>query len=149
MEQIVLHFYFYQLILKKYVIMSYRILVKLTKDIATNSPYILFMTKEESDLSPISEIEIRKKLKSLPRGWEYENSSIIKEFTFPSFNAGLDLVNQLAPFCNKIDHHPDICIYYKKIRFSLKRYSIGGKVTERDFVVAKKIEELYEKSEKS
>lgn len=104
------------------------------------------MKKETaSDLQPLSEDEIDISLKGLP-GWNLNQDKISKTFEFPSFSAGLELVNRLAPFCNEIDHHPDIHIYYKKITFDLSRFSIGGKVTERDFTVARKIEELFRNS---
>ena len=98
----------------------------------------------ENDLEPLSKEEIQEKLKVLP-GWIYKNNKISKQFEFASFMEGLKLVNDLAPFCERIDHHPDICIYYRKIRFELTRFSIDGKVTERDFVVAREIERIYKK----
>lgn len=100
------------------------------------------------NLRPLSEKEIKAKLKNFP-GWQYAKNKIAKTFEFVSFSDGLKLVNKLAPFCNKIDHHPDICIYYKKINFALTRYSIGGKVTNRDFKVASKIEELFRQYQES
>lgn len=98
--------------------------------------------KEEFDLVPLSEETIKEKLSEFP-GWEYKENKISKTFEFSSFDDGLTLIIKLAPFCNKIDHHPDIHIMYKKIRFDLQRFSAGGKVVERDFTVAERIEELY------
>lgn len=96
----------------------------------------------DEDLRILNSDEIAQKLKDFP-GWEYHDDKISKEFTFGSFNEAVDLVVKLAPFCNKIDHHPDIHIYYKKIVFDLTRFSVGGKVTPRDFTVASEIERLY------
>lgn len=100
------------------------------------------MKEAAKDLQPLSESEITKKLNSFP-GWEYGDDRIKKEFVFDSFTQGVKLVYDLAPFCDKIDHHPDVHIYYKKIIFELTRFSIGGKVTLRDFTVAQEIERLY------
>ncbi|MFA6254188.1 MAG: 4a-hydroxytetrahydrobiopterin dehydratase [Candidatus Paceibacterota bacterium] len=96
----------------------------------------------EDDLRALGEEEIEKRLKSLP-GWAFAEDKIRKEFKFSAFKKGIELVDKLAPFCDKIDHHPDIHIYYKKIVFELQRFSAGGKVTPRDFVVAQEIERLY------
>ena len=41
------------------------------------------------------------------------------------------------------DHHADVHIFYNGIRFGLSRYDAGGKVTDRDVEVAKKIEHEY------
>ncbi|AKM82364.1 TPA: 4a-hydroxytetrahydrobiopterin dehydratase [Candidatus Berkelbacteria bacterium] len=98
--------------------------------------------ENDLDLQPLSQAEIYERLINLP-GWKYSGNKITKTFEFKSFSDGLELVNSLAPFCNEIDHHPDIIIKYKKITFELSRFSIGSKVTERDFTVAKKIEKLY------
>ena len=92
----------------------------------------------------LSPKEIKEKLKDFP-GWIYKKNKISKEFILPSFNDVIKLINLLAPYCNRIDHHPDIHIFYNKVLFELQRFDIGGKVTSRDFLVAEKIEELYQK----
>jgi 4a-hydroxytetrahydrobiopterin dehydratase len=86
--------------------------------------------------------EINKKLKEFP-GWVYEENKIKKEFSFDNFTAVTKLVCELAPFCDEIDHHPDVKLTYRKALFELQRFDAGGKVTDRDFVVAQKIDELY------
>ncbi len=96
----------------------------------------------------LSEAEIEEKIKELPSGWKYKDNSISKEFIFDSISQGVVLLDKLIPFCDKIDHHPDIHIYYKKFIFELTRYSVGDKVTERDFLVAKEIERLYSQRSK-
>jgi len=96
----------------------------------------------DEDLRLLSKEEIEGKLKEFP-GWDYHDDKISKQFEFKSFNDAVEFINKLAPFCNRIDHHPDIHIYYKKILFDLQRFSVGGKVTNRDFTVAKEIERLY------
>lgn len=96
-----------------------------------------------SDLMPLPEAEVREKLKALLSGWEYKNNRIVKTFEFGAIMDGIKLLDKLIPYCNSIDHHPDIHIYFKKFIFELTRWDAGEKVTARDFVVAKKIEELY------
>jgi 4a-hydroxytetrahydrobiopterin dehydratase len=102
------------------------------------------MVVEEKDLTPLSETEIVSRLESLP-GWKYESNKIIKGFEFASFTEAVQFVNGLVGFCNFLDHHPDITISYKKVRFELTRFSVGGKVTARDFTVAQKIEDDFQK----
>lgn len=91
----------------------------------------------------LAELEIQERLKKLPAGWQYQNNKIAKSFVFDSILQGIQMLNVLIPFCDEIDHHPDIHIYYKKFVFELSRFSVGGKVTDRDFIVAGKIEELF------
>ena len=96
----------------------------------------------DQDLIVLSNEEIKVRLKNFI-GWNYSSNKISKEFIFKEFREGVNFIVKLAPFCDSIDHHPDIHIFYKKILFELQRFSVGGKVTERDFKVASKIEELY------
>jgi 4a-hydroxytetrahydrobiopterin dehydratase len=96
----------------------------------------------DDDLRTFSEPEIVEKLTNFP-GWRYHDDKISKEFQFDSFSDVVEFINKLAPFCDKIDHHPDIHIYYKKVIFDLQRFSVGGKITPRDFTVASEIERLF------
>lgn len=96
----------------------------------------------DEDLVPLKEEEIKNKLEEVP-GWTQNGNKIAKEFVFKDFTQAVEFVNQLVPFCNRIDHHPDICIYYNKIVFALTRFSVGEKITQRDFTVAQEIERLY------
>ncbi len=98
-----------------------------------------------SNITILTEDEIKKGLKDLP-GWEYRENKISKEFKFADFMGSLDFINKLAPFCEKIDHHPDVHIFYSKVLFELQRFDVGGKVTDKDFLVAKEIERLFNSS---
>lgn len=90
----------------------------------------------------LTENEIKEELKYL-EGWEYKDNKIVKEFKFNDFMDSLNFINQLAPFCENLDHHPDTHIFYSKVLFELQRFDIGGKVTNKDFMVAREIEKLY------
>ncbi len=94
------------------------------------------------EVSILTEEEIQDQLKSFS-GWKYKDSKISKEFQFKDFMGSLHFINSLAPFCEKIDHHPDVHIFYSKVLFELQRFDVGGKVTNKDFLVAGEIERLY------
>lgn len=91
-----------------------------------------------------SSAEITKKLKDLP-GWKFAKNKIFKEFAFADFMDSLRFVVKLAPFFEKNDHHPDVHIFYSKVLFELQRFDVGGKVTDKDFLIAHKIEDTYNK----
>ncbi len=86
--------------------------------------------------------EIVARLKNLP-GWKFKDDKISKQFEFKDFMGSLDSIHQLAPFCEAPDHHPDAHTFYSKVLFELQRFDIGGKVTDKDFLVAEEIEKLY------
>jgi 4a-hydroxytetrahydrobiopterin dehydratase len=96
----------------------------------------------EDNKLAISEEEIKEKLQDFP-GWRLEGNKIVKEFKLNSFVAVLNLINSLAPFFEKNDHHPDMHISYKNITFELTRYDIGGRVTQNDFIAAREIEDKF------
>lgn len=90
----------------------------------------------------LTESEIAQQIKELP-GWVYKDNKISKECKFTDFMGSVNFINALAPFCESIDHHPDIHIFYNKVLFELQRFDVGGKVTDKDFMVAHQIEKLY------
>lgn len=96
----------------------------------------------ESDAKVLSPDEVARRLKVL-EGWKYQQDTLSKELVFGNFSEAVEFVEKIAPFCNKIDHHPDIHIYYKRVLFELSTHSAGGKVTPLDFQVATEIERLY------
>lgn len=91
-------------------------------------------------MTALTNQQILEQLKSL-RNWIYVNNSISKEFEFKDFVEAMSFVNSVALEAEKMDHHPDILIYgWNKVKINLSTHSAGG-VTEKDFQLAKKIEE--------
>jgi 4a-hydroxytetrahydrobiopterin dehydratase len=97
----------------------------------------------EENIKILTDEEIQERMKDFP-GWLYFNDKISKEFKFKEFLDAVDFINKIAPQCEKINHHPDIHIFYNRILFELQRFDVGGKVTDKDFLVAGEIERLYE-----
>lgn len=91
---------------------------------------------------PLSESEIETVLQRLP-GWAQDGRRISKEFEFKDFIDSLSFLNRLVPFFELNDHHPDVHIFYNRVKFELSRYDLGGKITDRDVAVAKRIEHEY------
>ena len=81
----------------------------------------------------------------MPRlaGWKLVKNKLSRTFEFQDFVQSLSFVNSLVAYFEKIDHHPDVRIAYSEVTFELTRYDLGGKVTDRDVEVAKKISSLY------
>ncbi|HKL31109.1 MAG TPA: 4a-hydroxytetrahydrobiopterin dehydratase [Tangfeifania sp.] len=74
--------------------------------------------------------------------WKEENNKLVKEFELDDFTATADFVNKIVPLANKADHHPDVLIHsYKKVKVMLTTHD-KGKVTEKDYDLAKKIDAI-------
>jgi 4a-hydroxytetrahydrobiopterin dehydratase len=75
--------------------------------------------------------------------WKVENEKLVKEFDLGNFVKAVDFVNKITPLAENSDHHPDVLIHsYKKVRIELTTHS-EGKITEKDYDMAKKIDLLF------
>jgi 4a-hydroxytetrahydrobiopterin dehydratase len=83
--------------------------------------------------------------KIMPRlaGWKLANNKLVRTLEFQDFVASLAFINSLVAYFETMDHHPDVKIAYGEVTFELTRYDSGGKVTDRDVEVAKKISSTY------
>lgn len=88
----------------------------------------------------LSGVNIEAKLKSLP-GWMLDGSEIKKSYKFKDFITAMAFVNKVAGLAESMDHHPDILIKYNKVTLTLSTHSAGG-LTEKDFELAREIEEM-------
>jgi 4a-hydroxytetrahydrobiopterin dehydratase len=81
----------------------------------------------------------------MPRlaGWRLARNKLSRTFEFRDFVASLSFINSLVAYFETMDHHPDVYIAYSEVTFELTRYDLGGRVTDRDVEVAKKISSLY------
>ncbi|QXJ26261.1 4a-hydroxytetrahydrobiopterin dehydratase [Actinomadura graeca] len=88
----------------------------------------------------LDDTAVAERLRALP-GWAREGGEIRRQVTAPSFLAGIDLVAAVARAAEDADHHPDIDIRWRTVRFALTTHSAGG-LTGRDFDLAGRIDEL-------
>jgi len=90
-------------------------------------------------LKPDQIIEYQKELKS---EWEVIDQKKIRQtYSFKDFKLALDFANKVGDIAEDEQHHPDIHVYYGKVVIDLATHAIGG-LSENDFIVAAKIEDL-------
>ena len=87
-----------------------------------------------ADLIPFAE--------QLPDWKIIEEHHIAKSFPFPDFKAGLDFVNRVGAVAEAEGHHPDLCLAWGKVDVQIYTHKIRG-LTESDFVMAAKIDQVY------
>ena len=83
-------------------------------------------------MAKLSETEIAERLQKLRNGWTLQGDEIQKKYTFKDFMDAIAFVNRLAPEAEKVDHHPDILINYKRVTLTYSTHSEGG-LTGKDF----------------
>lgn len=88
-----------------------------------------------------SEEDIKFELGKL-NNWSRKGESIQRELTVSNFAAAVGVVNSIAVLSEAMDHHPDLLIYgWNKLRVTISTFDQGG-LTELDFKLAQKIDDL-------
>jgi 4a-hydroxytetrahydrobiopterin dehydratase len=88
----------------------------------------------------LDDTAIEEGLARLP-GWERRGNEIVKTFARADFAQAVMFVNQVAAAAEAAGHHPDIDIRWNKVTLALSNHGEGG-LTERDFQLAARIQEL-------
>lgn len=88
----------------------------------------------------LSKNDIEKNLLEV-RSWSADSQvkEIFKEYTFKNFKEAISFVNTVAAIAEEEGHHPDISIWYNRVRLSLTTHAVSG-LTENDFIIAAKID---------
>jgi 4a-hydroxytetrahydrobiopterin dehydratase len=73
--------------------------------------------------------------------WSGDEAGIERTVTAPSFLDAVRLVDDVADAAEAADHHPDIDIRWRSVRFALSTHSAGG-VTAQDLDLAQTIDRL-------
>lgn len=96
----------------------------------------------EGGTPPFTAEEIQTYLPQLKRQWIVIDGKKIKnEFTFKDFKEAMGFINKIAEIAEAEGHHPDMYIFYNHVSIELWTHAVGG-LSENDFIMAAKIEEL-------
>jgi 4a-hydroxytetrahydrobiopterin dehydratase len=96
----------------------------------------------ESKVPPYTRAEIDAHLPMLKLPWEViEEKKLSHTFQFKDFQEAMAFINRIAEVAENEGHHPDMYIFYSRVRIELWTHFIGG-LHENDFIMAAKIEKL-------
>lgn len=96
----------------------------------------------EGDVEPLKGDQLGQYLNKLDTKWEVLDEKKIKsKFEFKDFNEAIKFVNKVAEIAEQEQHHPDLHIYYNKVKIVLWTHSIGG-LSVNDFILAAKINKI-------
>jgi len=77
-------------------------------------------------------------------GWNVvEGHHLTRSYAFPDFRTALEFVNRIGATAEEEGHHPDLCLSWGKVDVKTWTHKIDG-LTESDFVLAAKIDRLYQ-----
>ncbi|MEK7178944.1 MAG: 4a-hydroxytetrahydrobiopterin dehydratase, partial [Patescibacteria group bacterium] len=81
----------------------------------------------EGATPPLSESAIALYVGQLKTVWDViEGKKISKVFSFKDFLEAMRFVNRVADSAEKEGHHPDIHIFYNKVKIEISTHAIGG-----------------------
>lgn len=90
---------------------------------------------------PLAPTEINEVLAALP-GWTFENNALTRAFKFGGFREAISFMVRISFEAEAMDHHPDWTNVYNRVVIRLNTHDAGGKVTEKDVALAKKIQAI-------
>ena len=88
-----------------------------------------------------SEEDIKARLREELPHWYYENGWIRRKYKTHSWKGTLMVVNTVGHLSEAAFHHPDLAVSYAFVIVKLMNHAAKG-VTNKDFELAKKIEEV-------
>jgi 4a-hydroxytetrahydrobiopterin dehydratase len=97
----------------------------------------------EGGVEPATLDEARRQLTRL-KGWQltHDGQRIRKDWTVKNFMAAIRFFNRVAELAEAEGHHPDLHLEgYRKLGIEIWTHAIGG-LSENDFILAAKIDEL-------
>lgn len=90
----------------------------------------------------LAEEERRAYLDDLDAGWRVvDGHHLEKAFEFEDWTAAVDFVDRVASLADAEGHHPDLHLSWGRVGVEIWTHAVDG-LTENDFILAAKIEEL-------
>jgi len=94
----------------------------------------------EQKLKVYSEAEAQARLDAELPNWYLENGWIRRYYKTDGWQTTMQLVNTVGFLAEAAAHHPDLTVSWAKLWVKLQTHDHGG-ITDKDFELAKKIEE--------
>ena len=92
-------------------------------------------------VEPLSQEEIAARLPQLP-GWSLADDHLTRVYHLTSHSAATAMVVHIAQVQDELDHHSDLTLGYNTITLTVNTHSVGGAVTDLDFTLARRVEDL-------
>lgn len=75
--------------------------------------------------------------------WQETNNQLKRSFKFKNFIDAFAFMTKVAFAAEKLNHHPNWSNVYNQVDIVLTTHDAGNTVTEKDWQLAKKIDEIY------
>jgi 4a-hydroxytetrahydrobiopterin dehydratase len=74
--------------------------------------------------------------------WTETDNKLYKKYEFADFSEAFAFMTRVAIEAEKIDHHPTWSNVYNKVEIWLNTHSAGNVVTDKDHLLAERIDAL-------
>ncbi|MGW7354619.1 4a-hydroxytetrahydrobiopterin dehydratase [Streptomyces sp. NPDC054784] len=90
---------------------------------------------------PLTPEQTEQALAELP-GWRAADGRLVREYAFGGHLPAAAMVVHVAAIQEELNHHSDLALSYATLGVSVNTHSVGGRVTELDVALARRIEEI-------
>ncbi|MFO0628478.1 MAG: 4a-hydroxytetrahydrobiopterin dehydratase [Polyangiales bacterium] len=88
----------------------------------------------------LSDDVVRHALETLPR-WSGDGRAIAATFGFDTYEAGVAFAIQIALLAQRMDHHPELIIGWRRVTVTYTTHDAGG-VTARDLAAVNAVDAI-------
>ena len=74
--------------------------------------------------------------------WKEKENHLERAFVFEDFVAAFGFMSRAALICERMNHHPTWTNTYNKVEVRLTTHDAGNRVTKKDRLLAKAMDEL-------
>ncbi|MBT2364394.1 MULTISPECIES: 4a-hydroxytetrahydrobiopterin dehydratase [unclassified Streptomyces] len=89
---------------------------------------------------PLSQKEIEDRLRELP-GWSLDDGRIARSYRLASHFAATAMVVHIAQIQEELNHHSVLALGYNTLALTVHSHDVNA-LTERDFALAERVEEI-------
>jgi 4a-hydroxytetrahydrobiopterin dehydratase len=94
------------------------------------------------DREPLSDADVQAALADDLDAWTHEDDKIKTTYEFTDFRAAISFLVRMSYYAEEMNHHPEIENVYNTVHLALTTHDAGGKVTETDLELARRIEDF-------
>jgi 4a-hydroxytetrahydrobiopterin dehydratase len=90
---------------------------------------------------PLTPEETEQALAGLPH-WKTDGDSVSRTYSFGKHLPAAAMVIHVAAIQEELNHHSDMTLSYNTLAVTVNTHSVGGRITELDIALARRIEEI-------
>ncbi|MGN6608609.1 MAG: 4a-hydroxytetrahydrobiopterin dehydratase [Jatrophihabitans sp.] len=90
--------------------------------------------------APLTDDQLAAALAERP-GWTGSAAGLQRTIEFADFLTAVRFIDELAPHCERLDHHPDLRLSWRRVELTLVTHSTGG-VTALDVELAAVVDDV-------